>query len=55
MTHDERWSRGELQAELGDVEPSVLRSAVEQLGPQGVAIVQRESSWPRDALATLTS
>jgi hypothetical protein len=36
--HDERWSRTELQAEAGDVEPSALGSAVEHLERHDVVV-----------------
>lgn len=36
--HDERWTHAALQAEVSDVEPSVLSSAVERLERHGVAL-----------------
>jgi hypothetical protein len=36
--HDEGWSRTELQAEVSDVEPSALSSAVERLERQSVVV-----------------
>jgi DNA-binding HxlR family transcriptional regulator len=38
--HDERWSRAELEAEIDDVEPSVLSSAIAGLERQGVVVAQ---------------
>jgi len=40
--HDERWSGAELEAEVNDVEPSVLRSAIADLEHQGVVVAQGE-------------
>lgn len=40
--HDERWSRAELEAEVNDVEPSVLRNAIADLEHQGVVVAQDE-------------
>jgi len=40
--HDERWPRAELEAEINDVEPSVLRSAIAHLERQGVVAAQGE-------------
>jgi hypothetical protein len=39
---DERWSRAELEAELGDVEPLALSDAIAHLERQGVVVVQGE-------------
>ena len=40
--HDKRWSRAELEAEVNDVEPSVLRSTIAELERQGVVVAQDE-------------
>jgi hypothetical protein len=40
--HDEQWLRAELEAEVNDVEPSVLRSAIADLERQGVVVAQDE-------------
>ncbi len=40
--HNERWSRAELEAEVNDVEPSVLSSAIADLECQGVVVAQGE-------------
>jgi DNA-binding HxlR family transcriptional regulator len=40
--HDERWSRAELEAEINDVEPSVLSSAIAELERRGVVVAQGE-------------
>lgn len=40
--HDERWSGAELEAEVNDVEPSVLSSAIAHLERQGVVVAHGE-------------
>jgi DNA-binding HxlR family transcriptional regulator len=40
--HDQEWSRAELEAEIGDVEQSVLSAAVQQLERNGVVIAEGE-------------
>ncbi|MGA8111958.1 MAG: hypothetical protein WB974_21120 [Acidobacteriaceae bacterium] len=40
--HDEQWSRAELEAEVDDVPPSVLSSAIAELERQGVVVAQGE-------------
>ena len=36
--HDERWSRAELEAAISDLNPSALKSALEQLERHGVIV-----------------
>lgn len=40
--HGERWSRAELETELGDVEPLALSDAIADLERHGVVVVQGE-------------
>ena len=40
--HDGRWSRAELEAEINDVPPSVLSSAIAHLERQGVVVAHGE-------------
>jgi len=40
--HDERWSGAELEAEVDDVPPSVLSSAIAHLERQGVVVAHGE-------------
>ena len=40
--HDEQWSRAELEAEVNDVEPLVLSSAIAELERRGVVVAQGE-------------
>jgi DNA-binding HxlR family transcriptional regulator len=40
--HDERWSHTELQATLGNIEPSTLTAALERLEQHGVVVAAAE-------------
>ena len=40
--HGERWSRTELETELGDIEPLALSDAIADLERHGVVVVQGE-------------
>jgi hypothetical protein len=44
--HEPRWSRGELERELYDVDPTAIGIALERLGEQGVLHREGERVWP---------
>jgi hypothetical protein len=43
--HPQRWSHAELERELYDIEPAVIRAALERLRDQGVVGLEGEQAW----------
>jgi hypothetical protein len=43
--HAQRWSRGELQRELYDVEPAAIDAALKHLEELGIVCVEGEEAW----------